>query len=331
MHVIKPMIVFILVFCCFQITGTSLSAERPLRVAYSSPTVTYLPLWVAKDQGLFSKYGVDVEPVSIMSQLAISALFGNEVDIVAGGGVGLIALYVQGNRDLVGFASLNNKLVFSVYANQSIVEPAKLKGKKFGVTRFGGALDFAARYFLTRSGLNPAKDVILIQIGTVPDLLRALLAGSVDAATLPVPQNLTARAHGFRELADLAQTDARYPGATFLTRRRLLVDERQRMEGFIKGLTEGISRTKAQPGQALKVLARYTGVSDVKGLESSYNYNVNNVWPRIPELRREDMKLVIEHLGQTIPEARTVDPALVVDSGLVEEIGKSNFIKKLYQ
>jgi ABC-type nitrate/sulfonate/bicarbonate transport system substrate-binding protein len=264
-----------------------------------------------------------------MSQLAINALFGNEVDIVAGGGVGLVTLYVQGNRDLVGFASLNNKLVFSIYANPAISNAAGLRGKKFGVTRFGGALDFAARYFLKREGLNPAKDLILVQIGSVPDLLRALLAGAVDAATLPVPQNLTARAQGFRELADLAQSNVRYPGATFLTRRRIIADERPRMEAFIKGLTEGISYTKTRRQEALSVLVRYTGVGDPKSLESSYDYNVKNVWPRLPELRREDMKLVIEHLSQTMPEARHIDPALVVDSGLVEEVAKSDFMKQL--
>jgi hypothetical protein len=78
----------------------------------------------------------------------------------------------------------------------------------------------------------------------------------------------------------------------------------------------------------LSVLARYTGAADAKGLESSYDYNVKNVWPRLPELRREDMKLVIEHLSLTMPEARNIDAGLVVDSSLVEEVAKSDFMKQ---
>jgi NitT/TauT family transport system substrate-binding protein len=286
---------------------------------------------MAKDKGLFRKHGVDLELISVMSQLAIASLFAGEIDVAVGGGVVLLALHAQGRQDVVGFASLNNKLNYSVYAHPSITSVAALRGKKFGVTRFGGALDFASRYYLKRSGLNPNKDLTLIQIGTVPDLLTALVAGSVDAAMLPLPQNLTAQAQGFHELADLTQTDARYPGATFMATKRTVSEKRASLEAFIASVIEGVYYTRVNRNEALAILSRYTRITDPKSLSQSYEYGVKNVWARIPELRVEDMKLVVEHLSETNPKARGSDLSGAIDSSIIENVVKSGFLNQLYK
>src|SRR5688572_18309309 len=106
------------------------AAVGPLRVSYPAPTATQLPLWVAKEAKLFVKHGVTVDLVYVgSSSIAIAALFSGQLAVVAGGGVGGIASYLQGYRDLALFGSLNNRLNFFVYAQPSIVDAAGLRGK----------------------------------------------------------------------------------------------------------------------------------------------------------------------------------------------------------
>lgn len=319
----------IIFICAFAVCVSAQSkilkaAERPLRISYTSPTVSYLPLWVAKELGSFRKNGVEIEIISIMSQLAINALFANEIDIVAGG-VGLIYLHWQGNREAVAFASLNsyNKLDFSVYAHSSITNPSLLRGKRFGITRLGGAIDLASRHFLKGVGLDPNKDLVLLQTGSVPDLLQALTAGSVDAATFPVPQNFIARDRGFRELADLAQGDGRFPGATFVSKRQYLVENKTRAESFVRGLIEGIHFTKTRRRESLEILSRYTRITDPKILGASYDYNVKYVWPEVPEVRPTDMKLAIEGLAESNPRAPRINVSDMIYGAIVENVVKS--------
>lgn len=311
---------------------TAGAASAPLRVSYPAPTASQLPLWVAKEWKLFDKHGVGVELVYVgSSSIAIAALFSGNLDIVAGGGVGGIASYLQGYRDLALFASLNNRLNFFVYAHPSITDPSGLRGKRFGVSRFGGVGDFAARYFLKRSGLDPRKDLAMIQVGSQLELTPALARGAVDAGTVSVPQNFAARKLGYRELADLTQTGARYASNAFLAKKQFLIDNRTRMENFLRAVIESIHFIKTRRTEALGVLARYTRTNDTEALGLIYDEYVHKVWPQIPGIEPEDLKAVFEQLGETNPKALEVNPAELIYALLMDNVVKSGFVKELYR
>jgi NitT/TauT family transport system substrate-binding protein len=303
-----------------------------LRVSYPAPTATQLPLWVAKEAKFFDKHGLDVELVYVgSSSIAIAALFSGNLDVVAGGGVGGIASCLQGYRDLALFASLNNRLNFFVYAHPSITDPSGLRGKRFGVSRFGGVGDFAARFFLKRSGLDPRKDLAMIQVGSQLELTPALARGAVDAGTISVPQNFAAKKLGFRELADLTQSGARYASNAFLAKKQFLIDNRARMETFLRAVIESIHFIKTRRTEALSVLARYTRTNDAEALGLIYDEYVQKVWPQIPGIEPEDLKAVFEQLGETNPKALEVNPAEMVYAPLMDNVVKSGFVKELYR
>lgn len=307
-------------------------APAPLRVSYPAPTASQLPLWVAKEWKFFDKHGVGVELVYVgSSSIAIAALFSGNLDVVAGGGVGGIASYPQGYRDLALFASLNNRLNFFVYAHPSITDPSGLRGKRFGVSRFGGVGDFAARYFLKRSGLDPRKDLAMIQVGSQLELTPALARGAVDAGTVSVPQNFAAKKLGYRELADLTQSGARYASNAFLAKKQFLIDNRARMETFLRAVIESIHFIKTRRPEALSVLARYTRTNDTEALGLIYDEYVHKVWPQIPGIEPEDLKAVFEQLGETNPKALEVNPAELVYAPLMDNVVKSGFVKELYR
>ena len=312
--------------------AAALSAEKSLRVSFAAPATTYLPLWAAKDAGFFDKHKLTVELVHIgSSPIAVSALLAGETDILGGGGTVGPTLYLQGNRDLAFFARLNNKFVFAIYAHPSITDVAGLRGKKFGVTRFGGTMDFATRYFLRNSGLDPRKDLYLIQIGQVPDILRALLSGSIDAGTVSFPHHIVAKKEGFREITNLSKSGTRYASTAFLAKRSFLLNNKPGMENFIKAVTEAIHYVKTNRNESLRILSRYTRITDMDVLGQDYDFHVENIWPRVPEIVPEDLKLIIEELAERNPRAREIDLSQLIYGDLVKEVVKSGLADRLYK
>ena len=308
------------------------AAERMLRVSYSAPATAFLPLWAAKEAGFFDRNNVNVELLYVgSSPIALAALLSDELDVLTGGGTAAPTAYLQGFRDLALFSTLDHRFAFKIFAVPSIVDIAGLRGKRYGVTRFGGSLDFASRYFLKSVGLDAQKDVQLIQIGNTADILAALVNGTVDAGTLTFPYNFSARKLGYRQLADLSQSGARYATAAFLAKKTLLVAQRARMLAFIKALVEAIHYVKTNPAPALKILQRYTRMADQEALKLAYDEYAKNVWPRVPAIEPEDVKLIVEHLAQTNPRAREIQPSALVYNNLVESVARSGIVEQLYR
>jgi len=308
------------------------AAERSFRVSYSAPATAYLPLWAAKDAGFFERRNLKVEILYVgSSPIALSALLNGEIDVLAGGGTVAPVAYANGFRDLALFATLDRRLPFKIYAAPAITDLSRIRGKRFGVTRFGGTLDFATRYFLKSIGLDVQRDVRLIQIGNTADILAALINGSVDVGTLTLPYNFIAKKSGYRELADLAQTRARYATAAFLTRQKLIVEQRGRMESLVQALVEAIHFVKSHPEAALNLLQRYTRSADREISKLAYDEYAQKIWPRLPHIEPEDIKLILEHLAQTNSKAREIHPAALIDNSLVENVARSGLVEQLYK
>jgi NitT/TauT family transport system substrate-binding protein len=318
-------------FILLALPTATLAQRKTLRVSYPAPATVYLPLWIASDAGLFKKNGVEVELVHVgSSPIAMAAYLAGEIDILGGGGSAGPNAYLRGQRDLVFFGSMNSKFVFSVYAHPSIANMAGVRGKRVGVTRFGGTMDFATRHFFRQNGFDPARELTMVQVGRVPDILSGLIAGSLDVGTMAFPYDIKAKEGGFRELADLSQSDARYASSSFLARRQFLVQNKARAEGFVRGIIEALHfiRTKREDG--MKILARYTRMSDMKVLAQTYDYHSRMIWPRVPEIQPEDLKLVLEELAEANPKAREIDPAELIYGSIVKDVVASGFVDRLY-
>ncbi|HEY3305023.1 MAG TPA: ABC transporter substrate-binding protein [Candidatus Binatia bacterium] len=312
-------------------SAISFAQRKTLRISYPAPVTVYLPLWVAKDAGFFAKNGLDVELVHVgSSPLSLSAFFAGEIDILGGGGAAGPNAYLRGQRDLVFFAAMNNKFVFTIYGHPSIASLQGVRGKRVGVTRFGGTMDFATRHFLKQTGFDPGRDVTLIQVGRVQDILSALTAGSIDAGTMAFPYDIKAKELGYRELADLTQSGARYASSSMLARRQFLAQNKAQMEGVVRALIEALHLIRTRRDDGIKILARYTRLDDAKVLGQTFDFHNRVIWPRVPEIQPEDLKLVLEELAESNPKAREIDPADLIYGSIVKDVVASGFVEKLY-
>jgi ABC-type nitrate/sulfonate/bicarbonate transport system substrate-binding protein len=191
--------------------------------------------------------------------------------------------------------------------------------------------DFAARYFLKRARLDPRKDVSFLQVGSQSEMTPALARGAIEAGVVSVPQNFTVKKLGFKELADLTQSGARYASNAFLAKRQFLIDNQARMESFLKALIESIHFIKTKRLEALSILSRYTRTTDPEALNITYDEYVQKVWPQIPDIQPEDLTAVLEQQAETNPKALEINPAELIYDGLMENIVRSGFVKQVYR
>jgi NitT/TauT family transport system substrate-binding protein len=328
----KVSILAIVFFFFFIASGArSHAAERALRVGYPAPAGAFLPLWAAQEAGIFKKHGLSVELIAIGSSTrGVAAMVAGYLDILSGGGSSGVTSQLQGYTDMALFANIIQTFLFSVMTQPSITNVSQLRGKRMGVTRFGGTLDFAARYYLKRYGMEAGKDVSFLQIGAMPDIAVAIASGAIESGVVGIPQNFLAKKQGLRELADLSEIDARYALAGFLAKRSFLSENHDTMVRFMKTLVEATYYVKTHPREGMEILKRYTRIDAPDIIKPTYDLHVK-LFPRVPEIFPEDLKLVLEEVALTNPKAKGANPAGFIDGRAAKEVIASGFVEQLYR
>ena len=152
---------------------------RRLRAGYTSLSGNMLPLWAAREGGYFKKHGLEFDLISMPSgNEGMSALIAGELEFLAIAG-STTASAAIGGADVVALATTVERLVAFLVAAPSIQKPEDLKGKSVGISRFGTSIDTGARLAIQHYGLEPIKDVSIVQIGAVASILSAMRGGRI--------------------------------------------------------------------------------------------------------------------------------------------------------
>ena len=231
---------------------------QPLRVAYTSIGISYGPLWLTKEAGIFKKYDIDAELLYIAGgPLSTQALIGGNVSVAFASAVALISANLSGS-DLAILGATIDTLPFQLYAIPSIKDPAQLRGTRLGVSRLGTTTDFVARYLLKKWGLQPEKEVAIFQAGSVPQIFAVLKGGSIQSGVLSTgPDTLRAEAEGYVRLADVAASGLVYPLGPFAARQAFVKSQPDLISRFIRAYIEGIHRFRTDKPAALATLEKY--------------------------------------------------------------------------
>jgi len=299
-------------------------------IGYGSTDGGVAVLGFAKEAKLFEKQGLDVVLVGMgTGSVSLRALIAKDLQISSLSGSGLVQAAMQG-ADTVLIASLINGFVFKIFSAPEISSPAQLKGKKLGVSRYGATSDFAVRLALKKWGLNPERDVNILQIGTSQDTVRALQIKMLDAGVTTGTSSLIARKAGFRELADLADLGLDYPTSAIGTTRSYLQKNEATVKGFMLAYIEAIHGFKRNKEAALAVLRRYTRTDDREVLEHNYDEIASRYQP-LPIPTLEGIRTILTELSSTTPAAKKADPEQFVSYKIAREIEASGFVKGLYE
>src|SRR5262245_30704278 len=328
----KPKILFAILFLFLVFSPrptTAAEGLQKLRVAYAAVTAAFSVPWIAKEAGIFQKHGLDVELVYIASgSRAVQTLIGGSIDIAAIGGPAGVDAKLAGADTVYIAIPVNRVLVFTVAAPQT-QRIEEMRGKSIGVTRVGTVTDFFTRIYLRQNGLTPDRDVMIRQMGGLPEIVAGLKAGQIEGGTFGFPAVLHARAAGFRVLVDYNTAGYRYPLSSVIVTQKLLRSQESVVRRFLESLIEGTHRFKTDANFAMNVIGKYTNTTDRTMLEETHRVYAPAL-ERVPYPDLEVMKLGLTQVAETNPRVRNVDPKEFVDGRLLHEIEASGFVKRLY-
>ena len=327
------------VLCClvsFTVFGLSnhLPAQplETLNASYASVTGSRIPLWIAKDAGLFEKFGLHVNLVVIAAgNAAIGALAGGDVEILGAPGSTTMVSAAKG----LPFAIIGTfgPAAWKLVAHPSITSVEELRGKTVGISRPGTTIDFATRRALVKLGFTPGKDINVLATGLAESNKRVMIMhqGKIDA-TLVSPDNLDeAEAKGVKLsiLADLRDLGIYTSASDLSSKRDFLKSQRQRARAFMMGFCEAIWLGKANKGAALASFRKHMRENEPRRLETLYKNYVLDAAPLKPYPMEEAIQNEIESLTPTVPELRGKRAADFVDKTILSELENDGFFTRL--
>jgi NitT/TauT family transport system substrate-binding protein len=300
-----------------------------VRMAYASIAGSMLPAWIAKDEGIFQKYNLDVEMMYIAGQAkSAEAMVAREIDFAIGPATLAMGPGLEG-ADLVMVMAWSAKSAFAVYSQPSIQSVADLRGKRIGVSRRGSATEIWAATVLDKYGLKPDRDYAFLAMGGQPEQLAGLQNGAVDAAVLGVPTNLQARKLGMRELMSYRDHGLDFAFGGAVTSQRFLREQPDVSERVVKALAEGVAVMMQDDERAIAVLGRNTQVEDREMLEESLTFERSRA-DRDMLPTPSGLRAAMEELAENNPKAATANALEFADTTILQRLHDSGFVKGLY-
>lgn len=311
--------------------ASSLAAQEKkfdkLRVGGGSASAAQMSIWFAKEGNYYEKHGLNVEVISIPgSSLAIQAMLSGELPIIQAGGAGPIQATLSGT-DTVILATIVKKFNWWIFGQANIARMEDLKGKVFGTTRFGTQSDLASRIALRKAGLEPDRDVTMIQTGGPAETVMAMATGKVHAAAISPPATLQAKRFKLKELMDLTTLDVEYHVNGVVTTRRYLKINEDIARRFLRAYIEGAVRGMKDKAFAIKTMGKYFRTDDKEVLDETYDLSIKSGFtvPPYPA----GIPALLQDLERTTPKAKGAKPEDFIDNRLVRELDQSGFVKAL--
>jgi ABC-type nitrate/sulfonate/bicarbonate transport system substrate-binding protein len=312
----------IVVFALLLFVGKGGAAEKTkLTFGYSTTGPTAVGIWVAKDIGAFDKYGVDPNLIFISSSpVMVPALIGGDVQAAVAGANAVIGAVI-GGAPLVSVASLANRPYLRLWVHPEINRVEELRGKTFGVSRFGATTDNLTRILLRRVGLENA--VTIRQLGGTLEVGLAFRHRQIDAAVLATLR--TDVPH--RILVELAESGIQYSMGQLVVSRDFQRRAPDTLEKILRAYIEGVAvlRDPGQRSRVMNTVARFTRLKEAKAIEEIYSDAAKYV-DRIPRVEPEAVAATLDFMGKKGLPIETF-----ADNSIIDRLVKEGFIDQVYK
>jgi NitT/TauT family transport system substrate-binding protein len=317
---IKPVLTFLLV-----LVAARSWAQTPVRINWTAVTGAQSGMFMAQQEGLFKKNGLDVELLHIASSSrGIQAILAGELAFSYMDGVNLVQANLKG-ANIALVAGSTNRQVFSLMAKPEIKKIADLKGKKIGITRVGSSTHTSALFALNSGGLKQ-NDYQILPLVEVPNILTALIAGQVDAGVVSPPTNSRARKAGFNELMNLAKDGPEFVSVAIGSSRNYIRANEDTVRRVVRAYSEGVRIFRNNKPAALRMIQKYLHVKETEIAEDTYNQFRDTIeYP--PYVTRKGMEAVLTDLANSDPAAKNAKPEDFLDMRFVAELDKQGFFK----
>ncbi len=257
-------------------------------------------------------------------------MLAGELPIIQLGGAASIQANLAG-ADTVIVATIVKKFLFWIYGRPEIRRIEDLKGKVFGTTRFGTLSDLASRFALQLHGIDPERDITMVQTAGPAETVAAIATGKIQAAALSPPATLQAKKAKLREILDMSKLDAEYHINGVVTTRRYLKTNEDTVRRFMRAYIEGAARAQKDKNFAVKSMAKIFRTDDRELLDESYDLIIKNNFVLPPYPSVSGIASLLKGLESSNPKAKGAKPEDFADARIVRELEQSGFIKSLQQ
>jgi len=302
------------------LTATSAWAQKAVRINWTAVTGAQSGMFMAQQEGLFKKNGLEVELIHIpSSSRGIQAILAGEISFSFMDGSNAVQANLKG-ANLLLVAGATNRQVFSLMAKPEIKRIADLKGKKIGITRVGSSTHTSALYALSSGGLK-TNDYQLLPLLEVPNIFTALAAGQIDAGVVSPPTNARAKRAGFVELMNVAKEGPEFVSVAVGTSRTYIRANEDIVRRVVRSYAEGVQVFKTNKAAALKMIQNQLKVKEPDIQEDTYNqFREYLEYP--PYVSRKGMEAVLAEIAEKDPAARSAKPDDFLDMRFVAELDK---------
>jgi NitT/TauT family transport system substrate-binding protein len=287
----------------------------PVRVAYSALSAGIGVLWLTHEQGIFRKHGLESNLVYMRSgTTAAQALLAGEIEFGHLSPAPMMGAWAQG-ADIAWVGTTIHQMVFTLITDPSITKAADLKGKKIGITRIGSASDLALRTALEHLGMG-AKDVAVLSMGGIPDILAGMKVGALNGGILSPPTSTAARDLGYRALVHIPDLGKEFTFSGIAVKRTFVQAQPDVVRSFMAALTDGAKIYQEDSPAAVRILRKYLRAED-RILEGGYKeYAAAISSPPYPGLKA--LEAVRESLVDSTPQLKQIDLKKFIDDRFVK-------------
>jgi NitT/TauT family transport system substrate-binding protein len=308
--------------------GVDAYAQSKLMLGYSSLSSNQTPIWVAKEEGFYKRFGIDADLILIEgSTRGAQALISGDVPMMGMAGQAVISTRARGS-DLVSVAGVVNKMNYIFVGSPNVKSPEDLKGKRIGISQIGTASYHAVVLALKQWRLDSRRDrITILQVGTQAARVASLNSGGSDAIIVNPGLNSAMKQRGYNIIADFSELPIPYPLQVMATRERLLKNEPEMAEKLIKAFVVGNSFTldPKNKNRVKTTLAKYLRLDSVEHAEEHYQ-SALRVLPKKPYVDPAGMSSMIEFLTESDPNVAKIKPEMVINHTILRKLDDSGFV-----
>lgn len=289
------------------------------------------PPWAAHESGIFKKHGLQVEVIATPSGVqGMNALIAGEVSFVQISG-GTTTGAAVGGGDVKILATTVGTLVLNLVVRPEIEKAEQLRGKNIGISRYGTSLHTGARLAAKHFGMEPGKDVHIVEIGAGEWVVGALQGGRVHGGVFGYPATSRAVKLGNRVLLHLPSLNIPYASTGISTRGDIIRNDPDLVRRYLSAQIEAIALMKRDRGFAMKVLSKYLRIDDTNLLAETYDIQIAKYMMKVPLTTADAVRAVLEELEERNPKAKDLDPNKFFDDRFVRELQAKDSIEALYR
>ena len=296
-----------------------------MRLGYSGTGLNNYVLEMGRRSGIFRKNGLDLEVVYINSgSLLNQALIAGTFDVSFSQGSEAMLAKLRG-ADMRITAVIANHFNHVYLTAPAITSIKQLKGKKVAVSRFGSGSHFQSNLALKEGGLDPEKDVTVLQIGNSAARMAAILSGTVDGTIMAADFVPRARKEGFNIVADLAATNIDYPFLSLHVMGSYIERNPKMVKALIKSMSESIGVLQTDNNAAKAVVRSVLRTDDAETVDYATMRSIQ-VLARRPFPTPAGIQTVLDELSKE-PKARSSKFEDFVDLRALKDLEREGAFK----